>query len=106
MQLPVPLEVVKAHLRVIDDEENDLILAYINAAIVYAEQFQRRVYYNPTDDPTITTEPMGELEKQALLLIVAHYYDNRALIVSGNTIVSELPMGANTLLSFRRRINV
>lgn len=99
MPEPVSLERAKLHLRVVADDEDGLISAYITAAREYAEKFQNRIFVS--DDPDAEVEEPGELEKAAMLLIVGHLYENREAVVVGST-VTNIPIGAISLLTFNR----
>lgn len=100
MAEPISLSLAKEHLRVVTDDEDELIKLYIAAAREYAEKYQNRVFV--TDDPDIETEKPGELEKAAMLLIIGHLYENRETVNIGN-ITSELPISAKNLLTYNRR---
>lgn len=45
-----------------------------------------------------------QMVKQAMLLLVAHWYENREDTVE--KMLSNIPKGANSLLSFERRVNI
>lgn len=100
MPEPIALERAKQHLRVVTDDEDGLISAYITAAREYAEKYQNRVFVS--DEPDADIETPGELEKAAMLLIIGHLYENRETVVAGST-VAEVPLGAKSLLTFNRR---
>jgi uncharacterized phage protein (predicted DNA packaging) len=57
----------KAHLRIESDEENDFIESLIAQAQATAENFCRVTF----------TEPAPEPVRLAVLLMAAHYYENR-----------------------------
>lgn len=76
----VSLEEVKAHLRIEDDEEDNVLMSLISQAQAKAEDFCR-VSFEPTvsvDEngntvATVTPEPV----RLAVLLMVSYYFENR-----------------------------
>jgi uncharacterized phage protein (predicted DNA packaging) len=63
----VTVEEAKTHLRIESDEENDFIASLIAQAQATAEDFCRVTF----------TEPAPEPVRLAVLLMAAHYYENR-----------------------------
>ena len=96
----IDLVLVKAHLRVDGTEEDALIGAYLNGAVEYVQQHcDRRIVEAPE-----TSEQMALTDdvKQAILLLVGHWYANREEVVTGVS-ASRLPMGVAALLWTRKR---
>ena len=65
----VSVEEVKSHLRIENDEEDELIESLIKQAQGAAEDFCR-VSFDESD-------PVPEAAKLAVLLMVSHYYEER-----------------------------
>lgn len=65
------LEKVKANLILNHSEDNDLLLAYISAAVSYAESYQHipEGFYKENPMP-LTTE-------QAVIMLSSHFYESR-----------------------------
>ena len=65
------LEKVKANLILNHSEDNDLLLAYITAAVSYAESYQHipEGYY--------TENPMPPTTEQAVIMLSSHFYESR-----------------------------
>lgn len=96
----IDLPLVKTHLRVDGDDDDLLISAYIDAAVEYVQQHcDRRIAESPEgpEQMALTNDV-----KQAILLLVGHWYANREDVVTG-TIASQLPMGVHALLWTRKR---
>ena len=96
----IDLVLVKAHLRVDGTEEDALIGTYFNGAVEYVQQHcDRRIVEAPE-----TSEQMALTDdvKQAILLLVGHWYANREEVVIGAA-ANQVPMGVNALLWTRKR---
>ena len=96
----IDLVLVKAHLRVDGTEEDALIGTYLNGAVEYVQQHcDRRIVEAPE-----TSEQMALTDdvKQAILLLVGHWYANREEVVIGAA-ANQIPMGVNALLWTRKR---
>ena len=96
----IDLVLVKAHLRVDGTEEDALIGSYLNGAVEYVQQHcDRRIVEAPE-----TSEQMALTDdvKQAILLLVGHWYANREEVVIGAA-ANQVPMGVNALLWTRKR---
>ena len=65
------LEKVKANLILNHSEDNDLLLAYITAAVSYAESYQHipEGYYKEN--------PMPPTTEQAVIMLSSHFYESR-----------------------------
>lgn len=96
----IDLDLVKAHLRVDCAEEDALIGAYLNGAVEYVQQHcDRRIVETPeTSDQMALTDDV----KQAILLLIGHWYANREEVVIGAA-ANQVPMGVNALLWTRKR---
>ena len=96
----IDLPLIKLHLRVDGDEEDGLIGSYLNAAVEYVQQHCDRRLVDVPEGP----EQMALTDdvKQAILLLVGHWYANRESVVVG-TISAEVPMGVPALLWTRKR---
>ena len=96
----IDLVLVKAHLRVDGTEEDALIGTYLNGAVEYVQQHcDRRIVEAPE-----TSEQMALTDdvKQAILLLVGHWYANREEVAIGAA-ANQVPMGVNALLWTRKR---
>ena len=71
---PVTLEEAKLQLRVEFDEDDALISSYITAAREWAEGFLNRSLVAPEGEDA---PEVKQTWKQAMLLIVANWYQNR-----------------------------
>lgn len=97
----VDLTLVKLHLRVDGDEEDNLIGGYIEAAKAHIEQHcDRKIVGTVTVDPA-EMELTKDVE-QALLLLVGHWYTNREAVVAGAA-PSAVPLAVDRLLWYRKR---
>lgn len=52
-----------------------------------------------------SAEDVMEVDKQAILMLVAHWYENRETVVTG-TIVSKVPLAYETLVENRRLVTI
>lgn len=80
---------VKVHLRIEDDEEDDLIQNLIIQAQAVAEDFCRVSFET---EYTATPEPV----RLAVMLMVSHYYENRD--VPDRTLYGTMRMAFENLL--------
>lgn len=91
---------VKTHLRVGSDTSEDaLITTYITAAREFAEGYQNRVFVGEE------AETMNGMEKEACLLLIGHFYENRQAVVLGVT-AAEVPFAVKALLDMRRNVPI
>lgn len=96
----IDLPLIKLHLRVDGDEEDNLIGSYLNAAVEYVQQHCDRRLADAPEGPDQMA--LTDDVKQAILLLVGHWYANRESVVVG-TISAEVPMGVPALLWTRKR---
>lgn len=97
----IELDVVKTHLRVDGVEEDQLIQSYLDAALAHVEQHCDRVLV--ATDPVLPAEmALTKDVKQAVLLLVGHWYANREAVVIGGA-PAEVPLAVNRLLWYRKR---
>ncbi len=94
MSIPVTdlltLELIRKHLRVDDDGDDDLIELYAESALAWA------LWY--CDNPKLVgVEDFPASFKSALLLLIGHSYANREAVVVGTT-GAEVPMAVTSLL--------
>ena len=68
MAEPLTLTEIKEYLRIDDEEENSLLTALLSAAISHSENYLQAPL--PSETPT----PI----KQALLILIGHFYEQRA----------------------------
>ena len=105
---PITLDEAKAHLRVEFADDDAYISALITAAREYAEAFQNRLIAarsygeGETTPEGETVELAGAMERQAMLLLIGHWYANREAVTVGAS-GSEVPLAATELLYFNRR---
>lgn len=89
----VPLDMIKSHLRIEQDQtaEDDYLVFLEKAARVYTAAVLRR----DTVDDTV-----GENVKEAMLLLIAHWYRNRESV--GADALAQVPLAFTALLSTER----
>ncbi|ROL64605.1 head-tail connector protein [Pseudomonas vranovensis] len=92
---------VKLHLRLDGDEEDLIVIGYIEAAKAHVAMHCDRVLVEA--DPA-GPEEMGLTPdvEQAILLLVGHWYANREAVVTG-TISTAVPLAVERLLWCRKR---
>lgn len=73
MPVVVDLATAKAHLRVDHSDEDSLITGYIEAAEAHASEYMGR----PLDPWNEDEDPAPATVKQAILLAVGDFYENR-----------------------------
>lgn len=94
MSIPVtdllPISLMRKHLRVDHEDDDDLIELYAESAMAWA------LWY--CDNPALKlAEDFPASFKTALLLLLANSYSNREAVVVG-TITAVLPMGVESFL--------
>ena len=86
----LPIELIRKHLRLDYEDEDDLISLYAESALVWALWF--------CDNPKLVDiDDFPASFKAALLLLIGHSYANREAVVIG-TITAEVPMAVESLL--------
>lgn len=104
---PQQVALIKTHLRVDHDDEDDLIKGYAAASVDFVEHYCDGTLVVQLTPPEENEEPPREVLFssgiwQAMLLIIGHYYSNRESVVTG-TIATELPLGVEALLYRHRK---
>ena len=94
---PVTLEEAKLHLRINpgDESEDALILDIIAAAREYCENYTGKSFSDGNEEPPKTV-------KQAMLLLIAHWYTNREAVVAANVVPREVAITVRALLNQHR----
>jgi uncharacterized phage protein (predicted DNA packaging) len=86
----LPIELIRKHLRLDYEDEDDLIDLYAESALAWALWF--------CDNPNLLEiNDFPASFKAALLLLIGHSYANREAVVVG-TITAEVPMAVESLL--------
>ncbi len=86
----LPIELIRKHLRVDYEDEDELIILYAESALAWALWF--------CDNPNLLdVEDFPASFKAALLLLIGHSYANREAVVVG-TITAEVPLAVESLL--------
>ena len=98
---PVTLAEAKAQCRVEYDTDDELLSSYITAARQWAEGFANiHLAYDSDVEPIAVKQTC----KQAILLIIGHWYSNRENASAGT--LAEIPLGARDLLWLDRNVPV
>lgn len=87
------LKDLKDYLK-LDSDENDedkIIEGFYTAAMIFAEGQTGKKLNDQADE-------CKQLYELALFQMVSHFYENRAITVTG-TIISEIPLSAQTILN-------
>lgn len=86
----LPMELIRKHLRVDYEDEDELISLYAESALSWALWF--------CDNPKLVdVSDFPSSFKAAMLLLIGHSYANREAVVTG-TIATEVPMAVESLL--------
>ncbi|WP_312388391.1 head-tail connector protein [Stutzerimonas nitrititolerans] len=104
----IDLAVVKAHLRVRHDLEDDYIQVLVDAAAQSFNDQSNRVLVAPEEslpDPVGNALYPTKAIQQGILLLVGHWYVNREDVVIG-TIATALPRATEFLWRPYRWVNV
>ena len=108
IQEPVTLNEIKAQCRIEHNADDDLLNSYIKAAREYCEGFlniklvedeqeeQEQENTVENEENAVKEIEVKQKWKQAILLIVAHWYANRENASGGN--LQNIPLGAEQLL--------
>ena len=93
---------VKANLILQHDEDNELLLGYIAAAIDYAENYQKRKYGQKRLPPTT---------EQAVIMLSSHFYESRdgstgGFFADNVNAASQVWQTVNRLLAMEKRWDV
>ncbi|PAU98962.1 head-tail connector protein [Paracoccus salipaludis] len=83
--MPVPITLIRAHLNLDHDHDDELLTHYTDAAEAWVAAY--------------TGQPFSRhsLETQAVLMLVAHSYENREAVSFANPF--SLPFGVHDVLS-------
>ena len=97
----IELARIKLHLRLDGDEDDALVLGYVDAAKSHVTMHCDREL---VDGAPVEPDQMGLTPdvEQAILLLVGHWYANREEVVIGAA-ANQVPMGVNALLWTRKR---
>ena len=102
------LDLIKLHLRVDGDDDNDLLQHYWDAAVSAFETFTNRSLVDEStalpDPPGNALHPTRSIE-QGLLLLIGHWYANRESVITG-TLSAELPLTSTALWGPHRWSNL
>lgn len=104
----IGLSMVKAHLRVRHDHEDEYIQALADAAAQAFNDQTNRTLVEPTEglpDPLGNALHPTKAIQQGILLLVGHWYVNREDVVIG-TIATSLPKATEFLWRPYRWVNV
>lgn len=104
---PLDLNTVKNYLRVSHNIDDAYITTLITTAREFVENYQGRLIAErvPAEgEEAPEYETPTNLEKQAMLLLIYHYYDNRNPVVAST--MSEVPLTVKQLLYFHREPEV
>lgn len=103
----IGIDIVKAHLRVDFDDEDELIKLYIDAATDSAEAYlDRSLIESESSRKDPTDLVINSSVKAAILLTIGHLYANREQEIIGS-ITSELKFSArNLLMPYRIKMGV
>lgn len=101
MAITLDLPLVREQCRVVDEVSDDLLKAYVDAAIEHVQLHCDRVL--------VEGEPSGPEQmaftkdvQQAVMLLVAHWSSNREAVATGTTSAA-VELGVSSLLWYRKR---
>ena len=83
----LPLATVKAHLRLVRDDEDDYIRQLVASAIRYCESWTgRTLVVSDTLPASLTGDqlPLYPDISHGLLMLVSHWYENREMVSERN----------------------
>lgn len=100
---PVSLAEAKLHLRINpgDSSEDGLIKDLITASREYCENYTSKALVGTDEDGEPVDVP--KTIKQALLLLIAHWYTNREAVVATNVVPREVALTVDALLNQYRK---
>ena len=107
IQEPLTLADAKAFLRVEHNLDDSYITSLITVARSFVEEFQGRliaVRVPAQGEVAPENETPTAYEKQAMLLLISHFYDNRNPVT--NAKFEEVPFTISRLLYFNRKPEV
>lgn len=87
MTQKITLEMVKHQCRIDHDDEDDLLMHYLNAALIHASNYIDGLL----DESNLAVQ-------QAVLLLVGHWYDNREAVNNDYQTPQSIPFGFEALL--------
>lgn len=85
------IALLKAHLNIVGTEDDTLLSQKLAAAEAFATSYCGETF----------TDPLPAAVEQAVLMLAAHWYENREAAVVGAT-ASTIPFGVHQLLSPHR----
>jgi len=68
---------VKAHLILDHDADDELIKGFIRAAIVYAENYQKKPEGTYSRKRTLSTKLWSYTTEHAIIMLSSHFYESR-----------------------------
>lgn len=93
------LDLVKAHCRIDNDNEDNLLQSYIESALGHIEsQLGRKLYNDNVPDSDSTGIVINAPIRHAVLMLIAHWYENRESVVVGNFGSKEIEIGTWRLI--------
>lgn len=95
MTQKITLEMVKHQCRIDHDDEDDLLMRYLNAALIHASNY--------IDGLLDESNPVVQ---QAVLLLVGHWYDNREAVNNDYQTPQSISFGFEALLQPYRNLGV
>ena len=97
----IELARIKLHLRLDGDEDDALVLGYVDAAKAHVTMHCDREL---VDGAPVEPDQMGLTPdvEQAILLLVGHWYANREAVVTGVSSAT-VPLAVERLLMYRKR---
>jgi uncharacterized phage protein (predicted DNA packaging) len=104
---PQQMALVKKHLRVDHDDEDDLIAGYTQASVDFVEHYCDGALVSELTIPAVNEEPPREVIFtagiwHAILLLTAYWYENRE---AAGQELTEIPLGVEPLLLRHRKWN-
>jgi hypothetical protein len=88
---------LKAHLNGVDEGDEPMLPRLLAAAISHVEA---QLGFKLDDDDEFPDGTPADLD-QAVLMLAAHWYENREGTITG-TIIAEVPMGVAEIIANRR----